>query len=130
MLAYYFTRKCDMCDFVKNNTEILEDLTEDMEPPMSLTILDAIRLRYYLKPYNVRYQKNLSQVQDWAEWSDNMIPAVKIDSRGKVEKYVGVKDMEELARKCVKWFRARRDKRPEIITPKTHIDLRQVEENA
>lgn len=119
-----------MCDVVKNDTDMLSDMTEDMDPPMSLTVLGAIRLRYYLKTYNVRFQKTLSEVQDWSEWSGNRIPAIKIDDRGEVRKYVGVKDMEDLARKCVRWFRANRDKKPGIITTKNNIDLRQVGENA
>ncbi len=125
MIAKYFSRKCDACDLVKYNTEIIKDATEDMDPPMKLTILSAIKLRYKIEYYNVKHDKNLSEVKDWEDWAQGQIPAIKMDGRGEVEKKVGVKGMESLARDCIKWFKARKDRRPSIIPTKTNIDLRQ-----
>jgi hypothetical protein len=126
MLAKYFSRKCAACDHVKNNTDALADLTKNMDPPMSLTILSAIKLRYKLEVYNVRFMDYLSEVQDWAQWSNGRIPSLLIERPGSVEKYVGVEDLEELARECVKWYRADKDRRPGIIPTKNNVDLRGV----
>lgn len=114
-----------MCDRVKYNTDILKDLTSKMYPPMSFSILSAIKLRYNVIRYDVKHYKHLDPVNDWKYWSGGKIPAILVEGQGSVDKYVGVNSMEELARKCVKWFMAREEHRPNIMPSNTRIDMRQ-----
>lgn len=99
MIAKYFSKKCAACDYVANKTNIL----------------DVIKMKFTLKPFNVREEKHLSEVQRWMRWSGGKIPSIEINGNGKLIRKIGVKGLKELAESVGTWVEKTQDRRrPDI----------------
>lgn len=112
MIAEYYTKKCPACSEAENNPNIIP----------------TIRLKFTLKKYNVNTHRYLSKVQKWGAWARGRVPAIKIKGNGKVEKYVGVNALEDLADKVTEWYEARYHKKPSISPISSNINLKNKKE--
>lgn len=95
MVADYFSKKCQACKYVEEETNIL----------------DVIKMRYVIRKYNVRTERHRDKVREWMDWADGRIPSIQVEGNGKLIRKIGVGGLEELAEKVGTWIEKTEDRR-------------------